>query len=227
MRACRATAQRRGRACTPESTKPPRRRARAPRRGCRSRRRGTAAGTAAQSTGPQSSSARSRASRSDGVAGLGGRQLGDRADAEGVDEPRRVADPGVQVEALADALLGQQQRHVVGAGGQARAGQPALGEHRDQLEPAQREVRRQHPGGPDREAVDRRQRVTAVPDAAEGLAEAGVVASRSPSRRSGRRSAGAPSGGCRHRGRGRPRRPVAWPTRARTRACDAAAGAAP
>ena len=82
------------------------------------------------------------------VAGLGGRQLGDRADAEGVHEPRRLPDPGVQVEALADALLGQQQRHVVGAGGQPRAGQPALGEHRDQLEAAQRRFAARTPAGP-------------------------------------------------------------------------------
>ena len=102
--------------------------------------RGTAAGTAAQSTGPQSSSARSSASPSDRAARLGGRQLGDRADAEGVHEPRRLPHAGVDVEALADALLGEQQHHVVGARDQPRAGEAARREPRDQLEPAQQQV---------------------------------------------------------------------------------------
>ena len=132
--------------CTPESTKPPTRRARAPRRGCRTGAAGPPRAPRPSPPGP-SPRARARARRaSDALPGSVAGSSGIGPTPKACTNHARLPDAGVEVEALADALLGQQQRHVVGAGGQARARQPALGEHRDQLEPAQQEVRGQHPG---------------------------------------------------------------------------------
>ena len=96
---------------------------------------------------------------------------------------------------VADALLGQQQRDVVGARGQPRAGQAARGEHRDQLEAAQQEVARRgrRPArwrsGPAASAGRRRARRRRSRRRSRRSA-------RSPtSRRSARRPAGRPSAG--------------------------------
>ena len=163
-------------------------RARAPRRGCRT---AAARRLRAPRTTPPGPSHRAlaRARRERCAARLGGRQLGDRPDAEGVHEPRALPHAGVEVEALADALLGQQQRHVVGARGQRGPGSRRAVSIGISSRRRSSEVRGQHPGRPDREAVDRRQRLVGAPHAAEGRAEAGSGASRPPSRRSGRRSA--------------------------------------
>ena len=154
---------------------PPRARS-AQRQQVSNRPRGTAAGTAAQSTGPQSSSARSSASPSDRAARLGGRQLGDRADAEGVHEPRRLprrrrgrGSPRRRAPRRAAASRRRRARSAAGRAGGAPASRGISSSRRSSR------LRREHAGRADGEAVERRQRVIGVPDAAEAGAEAAVV----------------------------------------------------
>ena len=191
------------------------------------RRRGTAAGTAAQSTGPQSCERALARVAERRVAGLGGRQLRDRADAEGVHEPRRPLRPrrggGSPRRRAPRPAAASRRRRGRSAAARAAGARSASGSARGGAARGSRRGSRRarSRSGRSASAGHRRARRRRTPRRSRR------GASRSPSRRSGRRSAASPSGGCRRRGRERPRRPVAWPPRARPRACGVVADAAP
>ena len=111
---------------------------------CRTARAARPRAPPTHSTGPQSPSARSSASPSVALPGSVAGSSGIGPTPKACTNHAVSPDAGVEVEAVADALLGEQQRDVVGARDQPRAGQPARGEHRDQLEPAQQQVGREH-----------------------------------------------------------------------------------